>query len=62
MVEGAHIDKQAHRMDAERSIYDVIQLDQAVQVALDFAAETNTDADPDNDTLVIVARTTSAPA
>ncbi len=37
MVEGAHIDKQAHAMDAERSIYDVIQLDHAVQVALDFA-------------------------
>jgi alkaline phosphatase len=55
MIEGAHIDKQAHRMDAERSIYDVIQLDQAVQVALDFAIATNTDADPDNDTLVIVS-------
>jgi alkaline phosphatase len=54
MVEGAHIDKQAHRMDAERSIYDVIQFDQAVQVALDFAIATNTDDDPDNDTLVIV--------
>ncbi|MFY9550671.1 MAG: alkaline phosphatase [Thermoanaerobaculia bacterium] len=55
MVEGAHIDKQAHRMDAERSIYDVIQFDQAVQVALDFAIATNTDNDPDNDTLVIVS-------
>ncbi len=55
IVEGAHIDKQAHRMDAERSIYDVIQLDQAVQVALDFATLTNTDADPDNDTLLIVS-------
>jgi len=54
MVEGAHIDKQAHRMDPERSIYDVIQFDQAVQVALDFAISTNTDDDPDNDTLVIV--------
>lgn len=54
MVEGAHIDKQAHGTDAERSIYDVIQLDQAVQVALDYARRTNTDADPDNDTLVIV--------
>lgn len=54
MVEGAHIDKQAHRMDAERSIYDVIQLDQAVQVALDFARQTNDDGDPNNDTLVIV--------
>lgn len=55
MVEGAHIDKQAHAMDAERSIYDVIQLDHAVQVALDFAIRTNTDADPGNDTLVIVS-------
>src|SRR5262245_17212 len=55
MVEGAHIDKQAHRMDAERSIYDVIQLDQAVQVALDFARQTNSDDDPTNDTLVIVS-------
>ena len=43
-------------MDAERSIYDVIQLDQAVQVALDFAMATNSDSDPDNDTLVIVVR------
>ncbi len=55
MVEGAHVDKQAHRMDAERSIYDVIQLDHAVQVALDFAIGTNTDEDPNNDTLVIVS-------
>src|SRR5262249_55436549 len=55
MVEGAHIDKQAHRMDAERSIYEVIQLDQAVQVALDFAKQTNSDDDPNNDTLVIVS-------
>jgi alkaline phosphatase len=55
MVEAAHIDKMAHRMDAERSIYDVIQLDQAVEVALEFATATNTDDDPDNDTLVIVS-------
>lgn len=48
MVESAHIDKQAHRMDAERSIYDVIQLDHAVQVAMDFAAA-------NGDTLVIVS-------
>ena len=54
MVEGAHVDKQAHRMDGERSIYDVIQLDQAIQVALDFAQATNSDSDPSNDTLVIV--------
>ena len=54
MIEGAHIDKQAHRMDAERSIYDVIQFDQAVDVALQFAFQTNSDNDPNNDTLVIV--------
>jgi alkaline phosphatase len=48
MVESAHIDKQAHRMDAERSIYEVIQLDHAVQVALDFAAQ-------NGETLVIVS-------
>lgn len=54
MVEGAHIDKQAHAMDAERAVYDVIQLDHAVRVALDFATRTNTDSDPANDTLVIV--------
>jgi len=55
MIEGAHIDKQAHRMDAERSIYDVIQFDQAVNVALQFAFQTNSDNDPNNDTLVIVS-------
>lgn len=54
MVEGAQIDKQAHGMDAERAIYDVIQLDKAVGVALEFAARTNGDGDPANDTLVIV--------
>ena len=54
MVEGAHIDKQSHRMDSERAIYDVIQLDQAIQVALDFALATNSDGDPGNDTLVLV--------
>ena len=55
MVEAAHVDKQAHRMDAERSIYDVIQLDHAVKVALDFAMQTNSDADDSNDTLVLVS-------
>jgi alkaline phosphatase len=54
MVEGAHIDKQAHAMDAERSLYDVIQLDRAVAVALEFAKRTNGDDDPSNDTLVII--------
>ena len=36
-------------------IWDVIEFDRAVQVALDFARRTNTDRDPANDTLVIVA-------
>jgi len=54
MIEGASIDKRGHAMDAERTIWDVIEFDRAVQAALDFAASTNGDADPDNDTLVIV--------
>ena len=53
MVEGASIDKQEHNVDAERSIWDVIEFDRAVAVALAFAERRNTDADPDNDTLVI---------
>jgi len=55
MVEGASIDKRAHAVDAERTIWDVIEFDRAVQVALDFARRTNTDRDPANDSLVIVA-------
>jgi len=54
MVEGASIDKRAHAVDAERTIWDVIEFDRAVQVALDFARRTNTDRDATNDTLVIV--------
>jgi alkaline phosphatase len=54
MVEGASIDKQAHAVDAERAIWDTIEFDRAVAVALEFAERTNTDANPDNDTLVIV--------
>jgi alkaline phosphatase len=54
MVEGASIDKQAHVADAERSLWDVIEMDEAVAVALAFAEETNGDGDPGNDTLVIV--------
>jgi alkaline phosphatase len=54
MIEGASIDKRAHALDAERMIWDVIEFDRAVQVALDFARKTNGDADPANDTLVIV--------
>ncbi|MCA1652488.1 MAG: alkaline phosphatase, partial [Acidobacteria bacterium] len=54
MVEGASIDKRAHAADPERTVWDVIEFDRAVQVALDFARRTNTDANPTNDTLVIV--------
>ncbi|HYE74003.1 MAG TPA: alkaline phosphatase, partial [Blastocatellia bacterium] len=54
MIEGASIDKQTHRMDAERAIWDTIEFDKAVGVAKRFAEATNTDSDPNNDTLVIV--------
>jgi alkaline phosphatase len=54
MVEGASIDKRAHAVDAERTLWDVIEFDRAVQVALDFARTTNTDRNSNNDTLVIV--------
>jgi alkaline phosphatase len=39
MVEGASIDKQAHLMDSDRWIQEVIEFDRAVQTAKDFAAE-----------------------
>jgi alkaline phosphatase len=54
MIEGASIDKRAHAVDAERTIWDVIEFDRAVQVALEFARAANADRNPDNDTLVIV--------
>ncbi len=54
MVEGASIDKQAHESEADRTIWDTIEFDNAVAVALAFARRTNTDADPANDTLVVV--------
>jgi alkaline phosphatase len=47
MVEGAHIDKQSHAMDAERAVGDTLEFDRAVGVARDFAAR-------DRHTLVIV--------
>ncbi len=47
MVEGASIDKQAHNMDSDRWIEEVIEFDRAVQIAKDYAT-----ANPD--TLVIV--------
>ena len=54
LVEGASIDKMSHQLDAERSIWDVIEMDNALKVALAFAAKSNGDKDPNNDTLVIV--------
>nr|MBA3727495.1 alkaline phosphatase [Armatimonadota bacterium] len=54
MIEGASIDKQAHYEDADRAIWDTIEFDRAVGVAKRFAEQTNSDANPDNDTLVIV--------
>jgi len=37
MVEGAHIDKQSHLMDAERAVGEVIEFDRAVGVAREWA-------------------------
>ena len=54
MIEGASIDKQAHQEDADRAIWDTIELDRAVGVAKRFAEQTNSDKDPNNDTLVVV--------
>lgn len=54
MVEGASIDKRAHAADPERMIWDTIEFDRAVAVALEYAKTTNSDRNPDNDTLVIV--------
>lgn len=47
MVEGAHIDKQSHLMDADRAIWETIEFDNAVKKCLDFANRVG-------DTLVIV--------
>ena len=47
MVEGAHIDKQSHYMDADRATWETIEFDNAVAEGRKFA-----DANPD--TLVIV--------
>jgi len=54
LIEGASIDKRAHAADPERTIWDTIEFDNAVRIALDFAERTNRDRDPANDTLVIV--------
>lgn len=47
MIEGASIDKQAHLMDTDRWLLEVLEFDRAVQVAKDFA-------DRNPGTLVIV--------
>jgi len=47
MVEGAHIDKQSHTMDADRVVDEVIEFDRAVDVSRRFA-------DTEGKTLVIV--------
>jgi alkaline phosphatase len=47
MIEGASIDKQAHLMDTDRWLLEMIEFDRAVQVAKDFA-------DRHPDTIVIV--------
>lgn len=47
MIEGASIDKQAHLMDTDRWIHDVIEFDRSIAVAKAFAAK-------NPDTLVIV--------
>ena len=48
MVEGAHIDKQSHAMDAERAVLDTIEFDNAIAVVRDYAANV------DKKTVVIV--------
>lgn len=47
LVEGAHIDKQSHLMDAERAVDEVIEFDKAVAVARQFADEAG-------DTIIVV--------
>ena len=47
MVEGAHIDKQSHMMDADRAIGETIEFDNAVDVCRKFA-------EAQGDTIVIV--------
>jgi alkaline phosphatase len=47
LVEGAHIDKQSHLMDADRVIDEVIEFDRAVAVARNFA-------DKAGDTIIVV--------
>jgi alkaline phosphatase len=55
MVESGRIDKYIHAMDWERSVYDVIMLDNAVKAAKDWAAKRN-------DTMIIVVPDHAHPA
>ncbi|MBC8065723.1 MAG: alkaline phosphatase [Chlorobia bacterium] len=47
LIEGAHIDKMSHAMDADRAIWETLEFDRAVGVAMEFAKQ-------NEDTLVIV--------
>ncbi len=47
LIEGAHIDKQSHAMDADRAIWEALEFDRAVGVAMEYAKK-------NEDTLVIV--------
>lgn len=47
LVEGAHIDKQSHLMDADRVIDEILEFDRAVAVAREFA-------DKAGDTIIVV--------
>lgn len=54
LVEGGVIDHMSHHADQERTVWDVLAFDRAVTAAMEFARRTNSDADPTDDTLVIV--------
>ena len=55
MVESARIDKYSHSLDPERAIYDTIMLDNAVQLAKDWAKANG------NNTLILVTADHSHP-
>ncbi len=55
MVESGRIDKYMHAMDWERSVYDVIMLDNAVKAAKEWAAKRN-------DTMIVVVPDHAHPA
>ena len=47
LIEGAHIDKQSHAMDADRAIWEALEFDRAVGVAMEYAKK-------NDDTIVLV--------